>query len=117
MKLETRKKAGFTLVEIMIVVGVIGLLAALAVPNFVRARASSRRSVCIANLKKISEAKTTWAMERNRSNTDTPNDTDLFGPENYLRARPNCPAGGSYALEKVALLPTCSQGPVEGHTL
>jgi len=115
--MKNRGKTGFTLVEIMIVVAVIGLLASIAVPNFVRARSSSRRSVCIANLKKMSEAKITWAMEQNRSNTDTPLDSDLFGPESYLRAKPICPAGGAYALENVALRPTCTQGVVEGHTL
>ena len=92
MKL-TQSRQGFTLVEIMIVVGIIGLLAAIAIPNFMRYRTASRRSVCIANLKQLQDAKTTWAMERGKKGTDTPVEADLIGSSNYLRAKPSCPSG------------------------
>ena len=60
---KLNRKSGFTLVEIMIVVLIIGILMAIAVPNFIRARESSRRSSCIANLKQIDSAKEQWAMD------------------------------------------------------
>ena len=53
MKINTSRKAGFTLVEIMIVVAIIGLLAAIAIPNFVKARNTSQTNACINNLRQI----------------------------------------------------------------
>ncbi|MBN2506515.1 MAG: prepilin-type N-terminal cleavage/methylation domain-containing protein [Verrucomicrobia bacterium] len=114
MKINTSRKAGFTLVEIMIVVAIIGLLAAIAIPNFVRARQSSQTSACIANLKQIDGAKATWALEMKKTNLDTPTDADLFGATLYIREKPQCPGGGTYSLNAVDTKPTCT---VAGHTL
>ena len=58
-------KKGFTLVEIMIVVAIIGLLAAIAIPNFVKARETAQQNACINNLRQISAAKQQWALENN----------------------------------------------------
>src|ERR1017187_3933255 len=63
MKTHASRKAGFTLVEIMIVVAIIGLLAAIAIPNFVHARQSAQTNACINNLRQIDAAKQEWAME------------------------------------------------------
>jgi prepilin-type N-terminal cleavage/methylation domain-containing protein len=111
----TRKTAGFTLVEIMIVVAIIGLLAAIAVPNFVKARQSSQRNACIANLKQIEGAKATWALENKKTSSDTPGTGELYGATNYIRDVPECPGGGTYAINAVDTKPTCNKG--EGHTL
>jgi prepilin-type N-terminal cleavage/methylation domain-containing protein len=114
MKTQNARSAGFTLVEIMIVVAIIGLLAAIAIPNFVKARTYSQKSGCIENLRQISSAKTTWALETRRNLGDTPNDSDLFGPINYIRNKPDCPASGSYSLQPVDTKPTCT---IAEHTL
>ena len=117
MKTSNSRKAGFTLVEIMIVVAIIGLLAAIAIPNFVKARTASQKSACIANLKQIDGAKATWALEMKKTNADSPADSDLFGNTQYIRTKPECSAGGTYGVEKVDTKSTCSLGGTQGHTL
>jgi prepilin-type N-terminal cleavage/methylation domain-containing protein len=116
MKVSTNRKSGFTLVEIMIVVAIIGLLAAIAIPNFVKARTASQKNACIANLKQIDGAKATWALENKKVNSDTPVASDLFGADAYIRDTPACPGGGSYTLGVVSSKPTCSKS-ADGHTL
>src|SRR5258706_7846730 len=91
-----RNKRGFTLVEIMIVVAIMGLLAAIAIPNFVKARAASQKNACIANLKQIDGAKATWALEQKKNNSDTPVVSDVYGATSYIRDEPGCPGGGTY---------------------
>ena len=114
MQLKTSRKSGFTLVEIMIVVAIIGLLAAIAIPNFIKARELSQKNACIANLKQIDGAKQTWALENKQVGTATPATTDLYGATLYIRDTPACPANGTYAVLAVDVKPTCS---IAGHTL
>ena len=109
--LKTRwGRKGFTLVEIMIVVLIIGILLAIAVPNFIKARETSRTKSCIANLKQIDAAKEQWAMENKKTTTDTPAMTDLVGSANYLKNTPSCPSGGTYTVNAVSTNPVCSIG-------
>src|SRR5882724_675310 len=98
MQLKTNRKSGFTLVEIMIVVAIIGLLAAIAIPNFVKARTTAQKNACIANLKQIDGAVQQWALENKKTSTDTYTTTDTAVLQ-YLKGTnlPTCPAGGSYS--------------------
>src|SRR5438552_16802216 len=77
MKINKSRKLGFTLVEIMIVVAIIGLLAAIAIPNFARARTTSQLNACINNLRQLDGAKQSWALERNLPSGATPVATDV----------------------------------------
>jgi len=102
----------------MIVSAVIGMLAAIAIPNFVKARSFSQKNACIANLRQIDGAKASWALEQKKNSTDTPVDSDLFGSTQYIRDKPECTGGGTYSLNDMATKPTCSLGlTAAGHTL
>ena len=96
--------------EIMIVVAIIGLLAAIAIPNFVKARNTAQATGCINNLRQIDGAKQTWALEKGQGPDAQPQPTDL---QPYIKLDknnniPGCPAGGTYAYGTVGVLPTCS---------
>jgi prepilin-type N-terminal cleavage/methylation domain-containing protein len=105
---RNRKTKGFTLVEIMIVVLIIGILLAIAVPNFVRARETSRGRTCVGNLKQIDSGKEQWAMENRKNAGDATAMTDLV--PNYIKKTPVCPSGGTYTTANVGTDPTCSIG-------
>jgi len=114
MKIRQAAKSAFTLIEIMIVIAIIGMLAAIAIPNYVRAREVSERTACINNLRQIDGAKQEWALENQKSDTDTPTEADL---KPYLRdGMPSCPGGGKYTINALNADPTCSLA-AKGHTL
>jgi prepilin-type N-terminal cleavage/methylation domain-containing protein len=106
------RKVGFTLVEIMIVVAIIGLLAAIAIPNFIKARTTSQANACINNLRQISGAIDTWALETGQSTGSTlPNGVvtvSAYIKLNSSGSVPGCPAGGTYTTGVVGTAPEVS---------
>jgi general secretion pathway protein G len=116
MRIKTSLTSGFTLVEIMIVVTIIGLLAVMAIPNFIKTRVRAQTNACINNLRQIDSAKQQWALELKQAGTALPAATDI-GP--YLGRSGStsnvlCPASGagttfgtSYTINAVDVAPSC----------
>lgn len=114
MKTRTTRNEGFTLVEIMIVVALIGMLAAIAFPNYVRARSNAQVQACINNLRLIEGATQQWALETKQGANAPVSFTDIAP---YLKNATICPAGGktfadSYTLQGVTNVPLCQQVPL-----
>ena len=111
------KKQGFTLVEIMIVVAIIGLLAAIAIPSFVKARNTSQQNACINNLRMIDSGKEQAAMATNTwgPNEDCTTAANMTTIESYIKGgAPTCPAAGSYSYTTLTNPPTCTVSVLAG---
>ena len=117
MKIRPSKKSGFTLVEIMVVVGVIGVLAPIAIPNFIKARAATRTNSCINNLRQIDYAKQMWATDTLQGPAAVANSDDLLpylgrGDGNidnvFCPLDPGRSLDSSYSIGNVLTAPVCN---------
>jgi prepilin-type N-terminal cleavage/methylation domain-containing protein len=109
-------KQGFTLVEIMIVVAIIGLLAAIAIPSFMKARTTSQANACINNLRMIEAGKEQWALAtKQQANADA--DANMAAVMEYIKnpaSATNCPGGGTITFNVVGTNAACTE---TGHVL
>ena len=100
MKLKTNRKRGFTLVEVMVTVAIFGMLSAITVPSWMRAREQAQLNSIISNLRIIESCKDRWALDHNRGTGAQPTEADLA---EYLRknAMPSPVASETYNLNPI----------------
>ena len=113
MRTKSARRAGFTLVEIMIVVAIIGMLATLAIPNFMKARSTAQKNACISNLRQIDGAIQQWALDMRKDEGTPVTFSDI---SSYLKNAVVCPSGGttfedSYTITTVDAPPACQRQP------
>src|SRR5437867_13357972 len=101
MNIRTSRKSGFTLVEIMIVVAIIGLLAAITTPNFIKARTTSQKNACINNQRQVDGAIQQWALENKKDAAAAVNFTDI---SSYHKNSVICPDGGTTFANSYTIL-------------
>lgn len=116
MKFKNAQRQGFTLVEIMIIVAIIGLIMASTMPSFIRARERTQQNMIVSNLRVIQAAKDMWALELGKSTTAVPAETDI---QVYMEQNtfPTPLAGETYSIEAIGTAPYADLAtPLEGMT-
>ena len=116
------KRHGFTLVEIMIVVAIIGILAGIAIPNFIKNRSAAQRKACIANMRLIATSAENWRTENHMALIGEDWKTKLVGTSAYMKTEPKCPGGGTYTVQVITddaeeVIVTCSLAATKQHIL
>lgn len=101
-----RNRRGFTLVEIMVVILIIGVLLAIALPTFTRSSNSSRAKACMSNLRQIDSGKSQYAMDQKLTAGAAVAWNNLV--PHYVKTQPACPSGGTYAIGVIDTKPTCT---------
>ncbi|MBN2144965.1 MAG: prepilin-type N-terminal cleavage/methylation domain-containing protein [Candidatus Aureabacteria bacterium] len=105
LKLTSMKKQGFTLVEMMIVLAILGLLLGLGIPGFLRARDRARRDTCVNNLRMIEHASDQYRIDNNMAVTASTRITwlwpsssasDVKDVSSYINRQLFCPSRGTY---------------------
>lgn len=116
MRKRSASRRGFTLLEIMVVVFILGVLVTLALPSWMNARTRAQARTCSANLRHIQQAKEQYALANRLPNGAPVQMSDLV--PTYLQAEPFCPAGGgaSYTVNAIGTDPTCPTG-LPNHTV
>ena len=114
MKVRKTGSGAFTLVELLIVVAIVGVLLAIAIPNFIKTRVITQKSLCISNLRHIDAAMQQWALETKREPAAPVSFPDISA---YLKGSVTCPAGGSdfsdsYVITAVSTQPVCKKSPL-----
>jgi len=104
----SRRNRAFTVLEVLIVVTITGIILAIAVPTFFRARERARLRSCQENLHKLDGAKNEWALETGADSAAEPTWEELIGPTGYIRRAVACPGGGEYTLGNMRTTPSCS---------
>ena|ERR1041385_2756430 len=113
MSFRTKSEGGFSMVEIMTVVLLVGLLSSIALPNFIKARTSAQMNTCVNNLREIDYAIQQWALDEKRGASSAVEFGDISA---YLKRGVICPAGGatfadSYLITIVSAGPSCQRLP------
>ncbi len=111
-----KKRMGLTLIEVMVVVAVIGMLAGIAIPLFVKARNTSQQNACINNLRQIDAGKEGWAMAATKTDGDPVKTASI---NEYIKGNtcPSCPGGGSYSYNNIGTNPQCNIQRPTSHRL
>ena len=117
--MNNKTKDAFTIVELLIVLAILSIILAIAVPGYIRAREEAHKNACIANLRQISTAIDQWIIEYKIAPGTAPSESDEDNIYSYLRgSRPKCQGGGVYTIHAVdsGESVTCSLSG-QGHVL